>query len=111
MYRALCVEEWGASLPAGHRASDAPRLAFPNVRIIKAFQQAGERLGLYSRELAVIKGALAEIPAVKKAPPEVSVISPEERAKLLEALRVPLVAETLYVTGARVSESLGDRRD
>ena len=79
----------------------------------KAFAQAGERLGLPARELAVIRGALGEIRAVKKAPPEVEVISSEERAKLFEALplRVRLVAETLYVTGARVSEVLGVRRD
>jgi integrase/recombinase XerD len=79
----------------------------------KAFAQAGERLGLPAREMAVIRGALAQIPAVKKAPPEVAVISNEERAKLFEALplRVRLIAETLYVTGARVSEVLGVRRD
>jgi integrase len=79
----------------------------------KAFLQAGETVGLSARELSLIRGALAEIPAVKKAPPEVTVISPEERARLLEALplRVRLIAETLYVTGARVSEVLTIRRD
>lgn len=79
----------------------------------KGFLQAAERLGLPAKELSLIRGALGEIPAVKKAPPEVTVISPEERARLLEALplRVRLVAETLYVTGARVSEVLGARRD
>jgi integrase len=79
----------------------------------KAFLQAGESLGLPAKELALIRGALAEIPAVKKAPPEVAVVSPEERSALFAALplRVRLVAETLYVTGARVSEVLGIRRD
>src|SRR5271157_5777718 len=79
----------------------------------KGFLQAAERLGLPAREISLIRGALGEIPAVKKAPPEVTVISPDERAKLLEALplRMRLVAETLYVTGARVSEVLGVRRD
>ena len=79
----------------------------------KAFLQAAERLGLPAKEISLIRGALGEIPAVKKAPPEVTVVSPEERAKLLAALplRVRLVAETLYVTGARVSEVLGVRRD
>ena len=79
----------------------------------KAFSQAGERLGLPARELAVIRDALARIPMVKKAPPEVTVVSPEERYRLFAAmpLRVRLVAETLYVTGARVSEVLGVRRD
>jgi integrase len=50
---------------------------------------------------------------VKKASPEVTVISPEERGRLFDALilRVRLLAEALYVTGARVSEVLGIRRD
>ena len=79
----------------------------------KAFLQAAERLGLPAKEISLIRGALGEIPAVKRAPPEVTVVSPEERARLFEALplRVRLVAETLYVTGARVSEILGTRRD
>src|SRR5208282_5166596 len=79
----------------------------------KGFLQAAERLGLPAREISLIRGALAEIPAVKKAPPEVTVVSPEERSALFAALplRVRLVAETLYVTGARVSEVLGVRRD
>jgi len=79
----------------------------------KAFLQAGERLGLPAKEISLIRGALGEIPAVKKGPPDVSVVSPEERLALLAALplRVRLVAETLYVTGARVSEVLTVRRD
>lgn len=78
-----------------------------------AFRQAGERLGLPARELAVINQALADIPAVKRAPPEVEVVTSEERARLFEALplRVRLVAEVLYVTGARVSEIVNVRRD
>ncbi len=79
----------------------------------KAFLQAAERLGLPAKEISLIRGALGEIPAVKKGPPDVSVVSPEERLALLAAvpLRVRLVAETLYVTGARVSEVLTVRRD
>ena len=79
----------------------------------KAFLQAAERLGLLAKEISLIRGALGEIPAVKKAPPDVSVVSPEERAALFAALplRVRLVAETLYVTGARVSEVLTIRRE
>ncbi len=79
----------------------------------KAFLQAAERLGLPAKEISLIRGALGEIPAVKKGPPDVSVVSPEERLKLLAALplRVRLVAETLYITGARVSEVLTIRRD
>ncbi len=79
----------------------------------KAFLQAAEALGLPAKEISLIRGALGEIPAVKKGPPDVSVVSPEERLALLAALplRMRLVAETLYVTGARVSEVLGVRRD
>jgi len=79
----------------------------------KGFLQAAERLGMPAREVSLIRGALAEIPAVKKAPPDVAVVTPEERSALFAALplRVRLVAETLYVTGARVSEVLTIRRD
>jgi integrase/recombinase XerD len=79
----------------------------------KAFLQAGEKVGLSARELSLIRGALAEIPAVKKGPPDVAVVSPKERSALFAALplRLRLVAETLYVTGARVSEVLTIRRD
>ena len=79
----------------------------------KAFLQAAERLGMPAKEISLIRGALADIPSVKKGPPEVAVVSPDERLALLAALplRMRLVAETLYVTGARVSEVLGVRRD
>src|SRR5208283_5873415 len=79
----------------------------------KGFLQAAERLGMPAKEISLIRGALGEILAVKKAPPEVTVVSPEERSALFAALplRVRLVAETLYVTGARVSEVLGVRRE
>jgi integrase len=78
-----------------------------------AFLQAGRRLRLPAYELAAIKGSLASIPSVRKVVSEVSVVSPDERAKLLAALplRIRLIAETLYVSGARVSEILGVRRD
>jgi len=95
----------------GKRAASTVNKTLSALR--KAFAQAGESLGLPAREMAVIRGALAEIPGVKKAPPEVAVITEEERVRLLAALplRVRLIAETLYVTGARVSEVLGVRRD
>jgi len=50
---------------------------------------------------------------VKKGPPDVAVVSPDERLALFAALplRVRLMAETLYVTGARVSEVLTIRQD
>ncbi len=50
---------------------------------------------------------------MKKSPPDVSVVSPEERLALFAALplRMRLVAETLYATGARVIEVLTVRRD
>ena len=34
-----------------------------------------------AREISLIRGALADIPAVKKAPPDVAVVSPEERRR------------------------------
>ena len=78
----------------------------------KAFQQAGEALGLPARELAVINQALADIRSVKRAPPDVHVVTPEERATLFDAMpvRIRLICETLYITGCRVSEILGVTR-
>src|SRR5271157_3104370 len=107
------VEGFAAYIHALRRTRSAATVNQALAAGRKAFLQAGEKVGLSARELSLIRGALAEIPAVKKAPPEVTVISPDERARLLEALplRVRLIAETLYVTGARVSEVLGVRRD
>ena len=95
----------------GRRAASTINKTLSALR--KAFSQAGESLGLPAREMAVIKGALGAIPGVKKAPPEVAVITEEERTRLLAALPlgIRLIAETLYVTGARVSEVLTVRRD
>jgi integrase len=77
----------------------------------KAFIQAGERAGLATRELAIIKAALAELHTVRIQTPDVKTVSPEERALLFAALpdRVSLIAEVIYVTGCRVSEVLGVR--
>jgi integrase len=111
--RMVTVEGVAAYIKSLRRTRSASTVNLALAGLRKAFQQAGERLGLPARELAVMRGALAEISSVKKAPPEVSVITPEERLQLFEALplRVRLVAETLYVTGARVSEILGVRRE
>ncbi len=94
-----------------HRAASTVNQALAAGR--KAFLQAAERLGMPAKEISLIRGALADIPSVKKGPPEVAVVSPEERLALFAALplRMRLVAETLYVTGARVSEVLTVRRD
>jgi integrase len=61
-----------------------------------------------SRELAVLKTALDSIPGAKTNAPEIRVISPEERARLIAALplRVRLIARFLYATAARVTEAL-----
>jgi integrase/recombinase XerD len=111
--QAVTVEGFAAYIHQLRRTRSAATVNQALAAGRKGFLQAAERLGLPARELAVIRGALAEIPAVKKAPPEVAVITEEERARLLAALplRVRLVAETLYVTGARVSEVLAVRRD
>ena len=77
-----------------------------------AFRQAAERLGLPAREVAMIRGALADVRPVRIGPPEVETVTPAERELLLGALplRIRLVAEALYMTGARVSELLGVTR-
>jgi len=95
----------------GRQAASTVNLALAAGR--KAFQQAAERLGLPARELAMIHGALDQIPGMRKAPPEVAVVTPQERVKLFAALplRVRLMAEVLYQTGARVSEIVNLRRD
>jgi len=79
----------------------------------RAFVQAGERLGLPARELAIIRDAVNQVKGMRKAPPEVAVVTPAERVKLFAALpvRVRLIAEVLYQTGARVSEIAVLRRD
>lgn len=85
----------------GRRAASTVNKTLSALR--KAFAQAGESLGLPAREMAVIKGAFEAIPGVKKAPPEVAVITEEERTRLLATLplRIRLIAETLYVTGGK----------
>jgi len=111
--QAVTVEGFAAYIHQLRRTRSAATVNQALAAGRKAFLQAAERLGMQAKEISLIRGALGEIPAVKKAPPEVTVISPDERVRLLEALplRVRLIAETLYVTGARVSEVLGVRRD
>ena len=78
-----------------------------------AFLQAAIRAGMDTRELTLLKGALSEIPTVRRQMADVKVVTPEERARLFVALplKVRLIAETLYQTGARVSEIVGLRRE
>jgi len=111
--QAVTVEGFAAYIHQLRRTRSAATVNQALAAGRKGFLQAAERLGLPAREISLIRGALAEIPAVKKAPPDVAVVSPEERSALFAALplRVRLVAETLYVTGARVSEVLTIRRD
>jgi integrase len=73
-----------------------------------AILQAAQRQGMSSRELAMLKIALDSIPGAKTNAPEIRVISPEERARLIAALplRVRLIARFLYATAARVTEAL-----
>ncbi len=78
-----------------------------------AFVQAAERAGMDTRELTLLKGALSELRNVRHQAADVATITPEERARLFAALslRVRLLAECLYQTGARVSEIVGLRGD
>ena len=78
-----------------------------------AFIQAAQRQGMSARELTLLKGALSELRNVRHQQADVATITPEERARLFKALplRVRLIAETLYQSGARVSEIVGLRRD
>ena len=111
--QAVTVEGFAAYIHQLRRTRSAATVNQALAAGRKGFLQAAERLGMPAREVSLIRGALAEIPAVKKAPPDVAVVSPEERLALFAALplRMRLVAETLYVTGARVSEVLTIRRD
>jgi len=79
----------------------------------KAFTGAAKKLNIPARELAVIKTALADVKAVKQPEPEITVIDARERERLFDALpvRVRLVAEFLYMTGARVSEATTARME
>ncbi len=73
-----------------------------------AILQAAGRLGMSTRELAMLKSAMDSIPGAKTNAPEIRVVSPDERARLMGALppRVRLIARFLYATAARVTEAL-----
>ncbi len=73
-----------------------------------AILQAASRQGMSTREIAMLKNALDSIPGSKTNAPEIRVVSPEERARLMGALppRVRLIARFLYATAARVTEAL-----
>lgn len=78
----------------------------------KAFLQASQEMGMSKREVSIIRGSLASISRVKQGPPEVSTVTPEERSLLFKALplRIRLIAEVLYITGARITEVLEVQR-
>jgi len=107
------VEGFGAHVEEVRRTSTAATVNLTIAAGRKAFIQAGERQGMSTRDLAVLKGALSELRNVRIAPREVKTVTPDERALLFKALplRVRLIAETLYTTGARVSEIVSLRRD
>ena len=73
-----------------------------------AILQAAQRQDMSSSELAMLKIALDSIPGAKTNAPEIRVVSPEERARLIAALplRVRLIARFIYAAAARVTEAL-----
>ena len=73
-----------------------------------AILQAAQRQGMSTIGLAMLKGVLDSIPRAKTNAPEIRVVTPEERVRLISALplRVRLIARFLYATAARVSEAL-----
>jgi integrase len=75
----------------------------------KAFRQAAETLP--GREAALVDSAMKSLPNARTSPPEIRILTEEELTRLFAALprRVRLIAEFLYITGARVSEALGAR--
>lgn len=92
------------------RAASSVNLAIAAGR--RAFLQSAERQGWPTAQLAILKSALAEIKPVKIQDADVRTITPKEREKVFAALspRLRLIAETLYQTGARVSEIANLRR-
>ena len=78
--QAVTVEGFAAYIHALRRTRSAATVNQALAAGRKAFLQAAERLGLPAKEISLIRGALGEIPAVKKGPPDVSVVSPEERS-------------------------------
>jgi integrase len=77
-----------------------------------AFLQAAIRREISAYDLTLLRGALSELKNVRYQAPDVTTITHAERGALFAALppRIRLIAETLYQTGACVSEIVGLRR-
>ena len=107
--RALTAELFAAYIESSRQAgASASKLNRDLYGGKAAILQAAQRQGMSSRELAMLKIALDSIPGAKTNAPEIRVVSPEERARLIAALplRVRLIARFLYATAARVTEAL-----
>ncbi len=110
--RTLTVELFASFIEQSRRAgASASKLNRDLYGGKAAILQAAQRHGMRAIELAMLKGVLDSIPRAKMSAPEIRVVSPEERVRLISALplRVRLVARFLYATAARVSEALGVR--
>jgi integrase len=94
----------------GRKSAASVNLAIAGIRA--AFAQAARAANLSAVELAAVD-TVTKIKRITPPAPEIRVVTPADRVRLFAALplRVRLVAETLYVTGARVSEIVTARRE
>ena len=94
----------------GRKSAASVNLAIAGIRA--AFAQAARAANLSAVELAAVD-TVTKIKRITPPAPDIRVVTPADRVRLFAALplRVRLVAETLYVTGARVSEIVTARRE
>lgn len=109
--RAITVELFRDWIRAETRRVGAAAVLQEYFGVKAALLQAAAAMGMPERDMAVLKTAIASVPKPKTGRPEITVISPEERAKLFKALplHVGLIARFLYATAARVSEATAVR--
>ena len=94
----------------GRVSAASVNLAIAGLR--KAFGQAARAANLPAMQLVAIDHA-TRVKRDRPADPDIRVVSPADRVKLVAAMpnRLRLISEFLYATGARVSEALETRRE